>query len=375
MSGPLAGIRIVEIAALGPAPFAGMMLADHGAEVICIQRPGASWRRTDILNRSRRSIVLDLKQPAALDAARRIIASSDGFIEGFRPGVMERLGLGPDELLRRTPRLVYGRMTGWGQTGSYSQSAGHDINYISVSGALHAFGRAGDKPTPPINVAGDFGGGGMMLAFSMVSALLHARFTGQGQVIDCAMTEGSALLMSMIWGFRAAGEWSDARGVNLLDTGAHFYDTYETRDGRFISLGAIEPQFYRQLRELLGLVDPAFDEQNDRARWPELKVKLAAVIARKTRDEWCALLEGTDTCFAPVMGIDEAPTHKHMQERQAFVSVDGIMQPAPAPRYSVTCNDLPRPPPAPGTDTDDILRECGYDEAELADLRRAGAVA
>lgn len=374
MSGPLAGIRIVEMAGIGPAPFAGMMLADHGAEVVCIQRPGTVWNRTDVLTRSRRSIVLDMKKPAAVEVARRLIAGSDGLIEGYRPGVMERLGLGPDVLLQLSPRLVYGRMTGWGQTGSYAHAAGHDINYISLSGALHACGRAGEQPTPPINLIGDFGGGGMLLAFSMVSALLHARSTGHGQVIDCAMTEGSALLMSMIWGFRAAGEWSDERGSNLLDTGAHFYDTYETRDGLFISLGAIEPQFYRQLRDLLGLVDSDFDAQNDAAGWPALKLKLAAVVRQRTRDEWCQLLEGTDVCFAPVMSMSEAPSHPHMRDRQAFVSIDGVMQPAPAPRYSVTRTDSPRPPPKPGGDADSILRGCGYGNEELAALRASGAL-
>src|SRR5271154_3627593 len=252
MAGPLAGIRIVEMAGIGPAPFAGMMLADHGAEVIRICRPDSEWNPADILLRSRQSIILDLKKPQAADVARRVIASADGLIEGFRPGVMERMELGPDRLLQDNPHLVYGRMTGWGQTGSNSQAAGHDINYIALAGALDAFGRAGEKPTPPINMVGDFGGGGMMLAFGMVSALLHAAKTGEGQVIDCAMTEGSSALMSIIWGYRASGDWSDARGVNLLDTGAPYYDTYETSDGKFIAVGAIEPQFYRKLCEGLG---------------------------------------------------------------------------------------------------------------------------
>ena len=270
MAGPLAGIRIVEMAGIGPGPFAGMMLADHGAEVIRICRPESEWNPADILLRSRQSIVLDIKKPQAADVARRVIASADGLIEGFRPGVMERMGLGPDRLLTDTPRLVYGRMTGWGQTGSLSRAAGHDINYIALAGALAAFGRAGEKPTPPINMVGDFGGGGMVLAFGMVSALLHASKTGKGQVIDCAMTEGAALLMSMIWGFHAAGHWNERRGTNLLDTGAHFYDTYETADGKFIAVGAIEPQFYRKLCEGLGITDADFSAQQDHGRWIRL---------------------------------------------------------------------------------------------------------
>lgn len=372
MPGPLSGIRIVEMAGIGPAPFAGMMLADHGAEVIRIERPGASRRGSNVLSRSRRSIVLDLKQPASIDIVRRIVARSDGLIEGFRPGVMERLGLGPNTLLAATPRLVYGRMTGWGQTGPYAGMAGHDINYIAVSGVLNALGRAGEKPTPPINLLGDFGGGGMLLAFGMVSALLHARATGQGQVVDCAMTEGASLLMSMFWGMVADRDWNTERGTNLIDTGAHFYDTYETRDGRFIAIGAIEPQFYRELRERLGLDDADFNAQLDQAAWPRLKAKLADVIRQRTRDEWCALLEGTDVCFAPVMGFDDAPAHPQMADRQAFVTIGNVVQPAPAPRYSATQPDLPNAPRAVGADSEAVLRECGYSDAELAELRRAG---
>src|SRR5271168_1003904 len=277
MAGPLAGIRIVEMAGIRPGRFAGMMLADHGAVVIRICRPESEWNAADILLRSRQSIVLDIKKPEAADVARRVIASADGLIEGYRPGVMERMGLGPDRLLAETPRLVYGRMTGWGQTGKLSSAAGHDINYIALAGALAAFGRAGEKPTPPINLVGDFGGGGMLLAFGMVSALLHASKTSKGQVIDCAMTEGAALLMSMIWGFHAAGHWNERRGTNLLDTGAHFYDTYETADGKFISVGAIEPQFYRKLCRGLEIDDAEFDHQHDRGRWLDLQKKMAEV--------------------------------------------------------------------------------------------------
>jgi alpha-methylacyl-CoA racemase len=374
MSGPLAGITIVEMSGIGPAPFASMMLADHGARVISIDRPGADWSSADVLRRSRESIVLDLKQPAAIEVVRKLSQSADGFIEGCRPGVMERLGLGPDALQQENPKLVYGRMTGWGQTGPYAHAAGHDINYIALAGALHAFGRAGDKPTPPINIVGDFGGGGMMLAFGMVSALLHARETGAGQVIDCAMTDGAALLMSMTWGLFAEGRWKDERGVNLLDSGAHFYDTYETADGKFISLGSIEAKFYAELRDFLRMQDRAFDAQYDPRCWPELRDKLAAIVVSKTRDEWTDLLAGTDVCFAPVLSMLEAPLHAHNVERGTFIAVDGVTQPAPAPRYSGTPTDFPRAPERPGEATVRILRSLGYEDADLARLRAAGAI-
>ncbi len=284
MAGPLAGLRIIELAGIGPGPFAAMMLADHGAEVIRVDRPGARIDARDPLLRSRRLVQLDLKSAEGTAAVRDLVRSADGLIEGFRPGVTERLGLGPDVLLADNPRLVYGRMTGWGQTGPYAQAAGHDINYIALAGALHAYGRAGDKPTPPINMVGDFGGGGMMLAFGMVAALLHAQKTGQGQVIDTAMTDGAAVLMSMIWGFKANGIWSEDRGTNMLDTGAHFYDTYETSDGKWIALGSIEPQFYAELRRLAGLADDRhFDAQMDRAQWGPLKSRLTALFLTKSR--------------------------------------------------------------------------------------------
>jgi alpha-methylacyl-CoA racemase len=374
MSGALAGIRIVEMAGIGPGPFAAMMLADHGADVIRICRPGTPWDATDILLRSRKSIVLDVKKSAAIEVARRLIGSADGLIEGYRPGVMERLGLGPDELLARYPRLVYGRMTGWGQEGSYSRTAGHDINYLALSGALHTFGRAGERPTPPVNTVGDFGGGGMLLAFGMVSALLHAGTIGKGQVIDCAMTDGASLLMSMIWGFRAAGTWSDVRGTNLLDTGAHFYDVYETSDGKFISIGAIEPQFYAQLRARLGLDDPDFDAQNDQSQWPLLKDKLTAVFKMRTRDEWCALLEGSDTCFAPVLSMAEAPDHPHNAHRRAFLTVGGVRQPAPAPRFSATPAVAPNAPVPPAQTTRAVLQELGYTDVEISRFQSDGTV-
>ena len=367
---PLTGIRIVELAGIGPGPFAGMMLADHGAEVIRIDRAGGKAGLTidaqDPLVRSRRSIALDLKQPEAIAAVRRIVEQADGLIEGFRPGVTERLGLGPDVLLGDNPRLVYGRMTGWGQTGPMAHEPGHDINYIAISGALHAFGRAGEKPTPPINMVADFGGGGMMLAFGMLAALLHARATGEGQVVDAAMTDGSALLMSMIWGFRGMGRWSDRRGESLLDTGAHFYDTYETADGKWISLGAIEPQFYAEFRSVMGLTDTAWDAQMDPRAWAPLKTELERRFRTKTRDEWVATFAGHEICFAPVLGFDEALADPHNRARGTFVEAGGVTQPAPAPRYSVSGTVTP----AMAGERNDaaVLSDLGFTAAEVAEL-------
>ncbi len=381
MSGPLAGIRIVELAGIGPAPFACMMLADHGAEVIRIERPhskkgGPGGDPTkDILLRSRKVIAVDLKSADGIRVVRDLVESADGFVEGFRPGVAERLGLGPDVLLGATPRLVYGRMTGWGQDGPYAQAAGHDLNYIALAGALHAFGRAGEKPTPPINMVGDFGGGGMMLAFGMVSALLHARTTGQGQVIDCAMTDGAALLMSMIWSFHGQGLWRDERGVNLLDSGAHFYDTYTCADGEYVAIGAIEPQFYAVLRDKAGLAaDPAFDRQMDPRSWPSLKEKMAAMFATKTRDEWCTILEHGDACFAPVLSMRDAPKHPHNVARGTFVEAGGVVQPAPAPRYSRTPTTTPRMA-GENSDMEDVLAGIGYATDSIAALKAGGIVA
>ena len=372
MAGPLTGIRIVELAGIGPGPFACMMLADHGAEVIRVDRPGVRVSTRDVLARSRRRIAVDLKSPDGLAVVRDLIASADGLVEGFRPGVMERLGLGPDALIAANPKLVYGRMTGWGQDGPYAQAAGHDINYIALAGALHAFGRAGEKPTPPINMVGDFGGGGMMMAFGMVSAILSARTTGKGQVIDCAMTDGSALLMAMIWSLRAQGNWADERGVNLLDTGAPFYDTYETSDGKFVSIGSLEPQFYALLREKAGL-GAAFMPQMDLAAWPARRAALTDLFRRRTRDEWCAVMEGTDICFAPVLSMSEAPAHPHNAARGTFVEAGGVTQPAPAPRYSATPTRDPTMPVAE-TDTDMVLAALGYDDGRIDALRRAGAI-
>ena len=382
MPGPLSGLRIVEFAGIGPGPFCGMMLADHGAEVIRIDR--ASGKRggsqpvssKDVLARGRKSIALDLKSAEGVALARRLVASADGIIEGFRPGVMERLGLGPDELLGDNPRLVYGRMTGWGQTGPYAPFAGHDINYIALAGALAHFGRAGDKPTPPINMVGDFGGGGMMLAFGMVSALLNVARGGSGQVIDCAMTDGTAVLMSMMHGMKNMGVWSEELGANMLDTGAHFYDTYETADGKFVSIGSIEPQFYAELRRLAGLADDAdFDAQHDKGRWSTLKDKLAALFKTKPRAEWDALMEHTDVCYAPVLTMSEAAQHPHNMVRGTFVEIGGATQPAPAPRYSETATATPLAAPMPGDHTDQILGGIGLGAGEIERLREANTVA
>ena len=345
MAGPLKGINIIEFAGIGPGPFCGMMLADQGATVTVLHRPGQAPDPRLALSRSRNLVEVDLKLAEGTEMARKMLREADGLIEGFRPGVMERLGLGPDVLLADNPGLVYGRMTGWGQYGPLASAAGHDINYISLSGALHAFGRAGEKPTPPINMVGDFGGGGMMLALGMVSALLHAKTGGTGQVVDCAMTDGSAALMAMIFDFHNLGHWKDDRGVNMLDTGAHFYDSYETSDGKFVSIGSIEPQFYAQLRQVAGLAeDSDFDAQMDPRQWPALKDKLTILFKSKTRAQWCDLMEGTDICFAPVLSLAEAKEHPHNVARETFVDVGGMQQPAPAPRYSVTVSDPPKRP-------------------------------
>jgi alpha-methylacyl-CoA racemase len=371
---PLAGLRILEIAGIGPGPFCGMMLADHGAEVIRIERPGDTGLSTaakDPLVRSRRSIVLDLKKPEAVLAVRKLAKDCDGLIEGFRPGVMERLGLGPDVLLADNPALVYGRMTGWGQTGPMAREPGHDINYIAISGVLHAIGEAGGKPVAPINLVGDFGGGGMMLAFGMLAAILQAQATGQGQIVDCAMTEGSAVLASMVWGFRAMGMWGNPRGANLLDGGAHFYDTYETSDGKWVSIGAIEPQFYAGLRRVMGLEGAEWDAQFATTGWPELKAELAQRFRTRTRDDWVFAFEGHEVCFAPVLSFGEAVAHPHNQARGVFVEAGGVTQPAPAPRYSVSETVPPRM--ARGAETGTILAENGFSEDEIAALHAAGA--
>lgn len=360
-SGPLSGVRIVEFAGIGPGPFCGMLLSDLGADVVRIDRPGDGkpGNPADVSGRGRRSIGLDLKNPKHTEAALALLEKADGLIEGFRPGVMERLGLGPDIVLTRNPKLVYGRMTGWGQTGTLSHAAGHDLNYIALTGALHAMGRKDERPSPPLNLVGDYGGGALYLAFGLCAGIISARQTGQGQVIDCAMTDGAASLAAMFFGMRAMGIWTDDREANLLDGGAHFYDTYECSDGKWVSIGSIEPQFYALLLEKAGLTDPAFQAQMDRSQWPSLKAKLIEVIKTKTRDEWCELMEGTDVCFAPVLSMAEAPDHPHNKARQTFVELEGVMQPAPAPRFSETPGKIQGRAPGRGEHTDAILSDWG----------------
>ncbi len=379
--GPLDGIRVIEIAGIGPGPFCAMMLADMGADVVRVDRAaavrGGDPRQPprDLLNRGRRSLGVDLKSPEGTETVLTLVEGADALLEGFRPGVAERLGIGPDDCLARNPGLVYGRMTGWGQDGPYAQAAGHDLNYIALSGALHAIGRQGEAPVPPLNLVGDFGGGGMYLAFGMVCALLETRSSGQGQVVDAAMVDGAASLMTAFYGMVGSGFWSEERGTNMLDSGAHFYNVYETADGGYISLGPIEPQFYAELRQLLGLSDAEWDDQMDRSRWPDLKQKLAALVVQRTRAEWCELLEGTDTCFAPVLSVADAPGHAHNRERATFTEVADVVQPSPAPRLSRTPGAIRRPPPHAGQHTEEILVELGFNPDRIARLRASGAVA
>ncbi len=377
--GPLNGVRVIELQGIGPGPFCGMMLADMGAEIIRIDRSasvGAEANPTDILARGRRSIAVDLKNPQGVETVLKLVESADALIEGFRPGVTERLGLGPDECLARNPRLVYGRMTGWGQTGSMASAAGHDINYISLSGALHAIGEEGGNPVPPLNLVGDFGGGGMLLAFGIAAALFEAGRSGQGQVIDAAMTDGSALLMNAVFGIMNTGRWSPQRGTNLLDGGAHFYGTYATKDGKHVSIGSIEPQFYALLLEKTGLdQDGSLPKQMSRQDWPQLKEKLAAVFLSKTRDEWDGIMLGTDICYAPVLSFEEACAQPHNRERATFVEADGIKQAAPAPRFSRTAPELPAAAVAPGAHSTQILEELGLSREDISGLLETGAVA
>ncbi|MEN9545225.1 MAG: hypothetical protein RLZZ598_2058 [Pseudomonadota bacterium] len=385
-SGPLHGLRVIEVVGIGPGPFCAMLLADLGAEVIRIdQKPGgrraglgAMPPQFDVLARGRRSLALDLKQPAGRDAALALMAKADALIEGFRPGVMERLGLGPEPCLAANPRLVYGRMTGWGQTGPLATRAGHDINYVALSGLLQAIGRADAPPPPPLNLVGDFGGGGLLLAFGIVCALLEARGSGRGQVVDAAMSEGSALLGTMMYGLKAAGIWRVQREANLLDGAAHFYGCYECADGKFISVGAIEPGFYAQWLERLG--GEAASRQRlaeaplDARRWPELRALVAAQLRTRTRDEWCAVFEGSDACVAPVLDMDEAPQHAHNLARGAFVEIAGVTQPAPAPRFSRSAASTPAPASAIGADTHAVLADWGFDAAAIAALAAADAI-
>ena len=377
--GPLAGLRVVELQGIGPGPFCGMMLADMGAEIIRVDRSaavGSGARTADVLARGRKSIAVDLKNPQGVETVLKLVETADVLLEGFRPGVTERLGLGPDVCLERNPKLVYGRMTGWGQTGTMAHAAGHDINYISLSGVLHAIGEAGSRPTPPLNLVGDFGGGGMLLAFGIVAALYERGVSGKGQVIDAAMTDGSALLTNSIFGLMGQGVWNHNRGSNLLDGGAHFYGTYETKDGRFVSIGSIEPQFYALLLEKTGLdQDPELAKQMSRDDWPKLREKLAAVLATKTRDEWDEIMLGTDICYAPILNFDEAVVHPHNQARNTFVASADIVQAAPAPRFSRTEPELPEPPVAPGEHSEEVLASMGLDAAAIAELKASGAVA
>jgi len=372
--GPLSGLKVLEFAGIGPGPFCGMLLSDLGADVVRIDRKGQGRSSpADITARGRRSVALDLKQPAAVEACLKLMESADAVFEGFRPGVMERLGLGPDVALARNPKLVYGRMTGWGQTGPYAKAAGHDMNYIAITGALHAIG-TGDKPVPPLNLVGDFGGGALYLAFGLLAGVISARQTGQGQVIDCAMSDGAASLMAMFYGFKAMGMWKDERRSNLLDGGAHFYDTYQCSDGKWVSIGSIEPQFYALLLEKTGITDPEFSNQMSRDHWPSLREKLAAVIAAKTQAEWCELMEASDVCFAPVLTLDEAPRHAHNAARQTFVEVAGVTQPAPAPRFSATPGEIQGPPPGIGAHNDAALAEWGFNAGEIEALKGTGAL-
>ncbi len=380
MSGPLEGVRIIELAGLGPAPFAGMMLADAGADIIRIDRsaratyPPNTEPHVDLMNRGRRSVAVDLKHPEGVALVLRLVAEADGLMEGFRPGVAERLGLGPDVCLERNPALVYGRMTGWGQDGPMARAAGHDIDYIALAGALEPMGRAGERPLPPLNLVGDFGGGGMMLAFGMCAAIISARTTGAGQVIDAAMVDGAAALMTMTYTLMSSGIWKEARGTNLLDTGAHFYEVYETSDGGYFAIGAIEPQFYAELLRRLGLEGEELPDQMDREAWPAMKERFAALFAGKTRKEWEVIFEGSDACAAPVLSPLEAPHHPHIAARGTFTEVAGVVQPAPAPRFGGTPGSIRNPPPNPGQHGDEALTDWGLDPDEVVALRESGAI-
>jgi alpha-methylacyl-CoA racemase len=366
MSGPLSGIRVLELESIGPAPFAGMLLADMGADVLVIDRPATTdlglkrERWQDVMMRGKRSVTLDLKKDSA--AALELAGKADALIEGMRPGVMERLGLGPEEVFRKNPKLVYGRMTGWGQDGPLAPRAGHDINYIALAGVLHAFGRKGEAPLPPLNLVGDFGGGGMLLGFGVACALIEAARSGRGQVVDAAMVEGASLLAAMFAGFLKAGSWSEKRGENILDTGAPWYNVYETMDGKYVSIGSIETRFYEELLQKLGVPDLG---QHDRKRWPEMHAKFSSVFKTKTRDEWCRVFAGSDACFAPVLSWSEARRDPHNVARQAFISVKEVEQPAPAPRFSRTPGAVRRAPPERGEGGRDALLDWGFSAAEI----------
>ena len=379
--GPLTGYRVLEFAGIGPGPMCAMLLSDLGADVLRIDRMtsaglGISMRaKFDVLNRGRRSVALDLKKPEAIEAVFRLVEKADALIEGFRPKVMERLGLGPDVCLKRNPRLVYGRMTGFGQEGPMAHAAGHDINYIAMTGALHSIGRRGDRPLPPLNLVGDFGGGALYLALGVVAGILEAQKSGKGQVVDAAMVDGASSLMTAIYGIKAAGVWTNERGDNLLDTGAHFYEVYETKDGKFVSIGSIEAKFYEELLELSGLKGVELPHQMDRTNWPRMKERMAEIFKTRTRDEWCKIMEGSDVCFAPVLSMDEAPKHPHNVHRGTFVEQDGVVQPGPAPRFSRTPGKIQGPPASLGQHTNEALRDWGFSAGDLNKLTAQGAIA
>ncbi len=376
--GPLAGLRLIELAGIGPGPMAAMMLGDMGADVIRVDRIGSEGLRLvrearyRVHERSRCSIAIDLRKPGAAEVVLRLVERADGLMEPFRPGVAERLGVGPDVCLKRNPKLVYGRMTGWGQEGPLAKAAGHDINYIALAGALYAIGTK-ETPVPPLNLVGDYGGGGMLLAFGMVCGLLEAMRSGKGQVVDAAMVDGTALLMGAAYGMHAAGAWTDKRGENMLDGGASFYGVFETKDGKHVAIGSIEPQFYALLLEKTGLAGEALPPQGDRAAWPGMRERFAAIFRTRTREEWCAIMEGSDVCFAPVLSMTEAPQHPHAKARGAFIDIDGAPQPGPAPRFSRTSPEV-RIAPERGADTDAVLRDAGFSEREVAGLRSGGVV-
>lgn len=374
-SGPLVGVKIVEFAGIGPGPFCGMLLADLGADVVRIDRSDAVGRgQPDLANRGKRSVAIDLKKPEGVEAALSLIEKADGLIEGFRPGVMERLGLGPSVALARSPRLVFGRMTGWGQTGPWSTMAGHDIDYIALTGALHTMGRKGEPPAPPLNLVGDFGGGALYLAFGLLAGIIEAKSSGKGQVVDCAMIDGAASLMTMFYGMKAAGMWNANRDDNLLDGGAHFYDTYECADGQYLAIGAIEPQFHALLVKGLGLPEDAFPAQMKRAEWPGYSKKVAEVVKTKTRDQWMAIFDGTDACVAPVLSMEEAPKHPHNAARRTFVEAFGAVQPGPAPRFSRTAGAVNGVPAMAGGQSGDVLKSWGIEAGRADAFLKAGAV-
>jgi alpha-methylacyl-CoA racemase len=375
--GPLKGLQIIEMAGIGPAPFCGMVLSDLGANVIRVDRvtSAGSVSRQEASNRGKKSIAVDLKTTKGIEVVLNLVEASDALFEGFRPGVMEKLGLGPDVCLQKNKKIVFGRMTGWGQEGPLAFAAGHDINYISLSGVLATIGRPGAPPVPPLNLIGDYGGGGMLLALGLVAALFETKSSGKGQVIDAAMVDGSALLMTMIYTMRGMGLWKDSLGSNFLDGGAHFYDTYECKDGKYISIASIEPKFYQLLREITPLEDSIFDDQLSRESWPEQKKALKEIFLKKIQQEWCDLMEGTDICFAPVLNMAEAPEHPHNKARGTFIELEGIVQPAPAPRFSRTVPEVYPAPAYVGEHTEEVLKSIGMQDSDIEDLKASGEVA